>query len=83
MELRPGGGFLGQYAVASIKNGKILKFYFEDANLLDQRIKTKITPPYPFKRKLSLKKWKFRDSNFSPDFLNLFDYFELSYQLTF
>ena len=68
MELRPGGGFLGQYAVAHVKNGQIVYFHFEDANLLDQRIKVKIPPPYPFQRKLGLKKWKFRDSNFSPDF---------------
>ena len=68
MELRPGGGFLGQYVVATVKNGEVVKFYFEDANLLDQRIKVKIPPPYPLRRKLGLKKWKFRDSNFSPDF---------------
>lgn len=68
MELRPGGGFLGQYAVMKIKNGEITKLYFEDANLLDQRIKAKIPAPYPFKRMMSIKKWKFRDSNFSPDF---------------
>ena len=68
MELRPGGGFLGQYVVAGIKDGKVEDFYFEDANLLDQRIHAKITPPYPLRRKLNLKKWKFRDSNFSPDF---------------
>ncbi len=68
MELRPGGGFLGQYVVATVKNGEVVRFYFEDANLLDQRIKVKIPPPYPLRRKLGLKKWKFRDSNFSPDF---------------
>ncbi len=68
MELRPGGGFLGQYAVMKIKNGEISKLYFEDANLLDQRIRAKIPAPYPFKRMMSIKKWKFRDSNFSPDF---------------
>ncbi len=67
-ELRPGGGFLGQYAVIKVKNGAVTSTYVEDANLLDQRIVAKITPPYPFQRKLQLKKWKFRDSNFSPDF---------------
>jgi hypothetical protein len=68
MELRPGGGFLGQYAILKIKNGEITSSYFEDANLLDQRIQAKITPPYPFTRMMQIKKWKFRDSNFSPDF---------------
>jgi hypothetical protein len=67
-ELRPGGGFLGQYAIIKVKNGEVTSTYVEDANLLDQRISATITPPYPFLRKLQLKKWKFRDSNFSPDF---------------
>ncbi|MFZ2188686.1 MAG: DUF4012 domain-containing protein [Candidatus Moraniibacteriota bacterium] len=68
MELRPGGGFLGQYAIIKIKDGEVLSSYFEDANLLDQRIKAKIPTPYPFERMMQLKNWKFRDSNFSPDF---------------
>lgn len=67
-ELRPGGGFLGQYAIIKIKNGAVQSTYVEDANLLDQRITATITPPYPFLRKMQLRKWKFRDSNFSPDF---------------
>lgn len=68
MELRPGGGFLGQYAIVKIKNGEVTSNFVEDANLLDQRIGVKVSPPYPFKRMLQVKKWKFRDSNFSPDF---------------
>ncbi len=68
MELRPGGGFLGQYAVIKIKDGQVVSTYVEDANLLDQNIKVKVTPPYPIRRMLGLKTWKFRDSNFSPDF---------------
>ena len=68
MELRPGGGFLGQYAILKIKDGEVISTFFEDANLLDQRIEAKITPPYPFTRMMDIKKWKFRDSNFSPDF---------------
>jgi hypothetical protein len=68
MELRPGGGFLGQYAILKIKDGEVISTFFEDANLLDQRITAKISPPYPFTRMMQLKKWKFRDSNFSPDF---------------
>jgi hypothetical protein len=67
-ELRPGGGFLGQYAILKVKNGAIVSSFVEDANLLDQRITATITPPYPFKQMVQLKKWKFRDSNFSPDF---------------
>ncbi|MFC1608796.1 DUF4012 domain-containing protein [Patescibacteria group bacterium] len=68
MELRPGGGFLGQYAVVKIKNGEVTNLFIEDANILDQRITAKVRPPYPFERMMSIKKWKFRDSNFSADF---------------
>ncbi|MDO9231741.1 MAG: DUF4012 domain-containing protein [bacterium] len=68
MELRPGGGFLGQYAILKIKDGEVVSTFLEDANLLDQRITAKIKPPYPFTRMMQLRKWKFRDSNFSPDF---------------
>lgn len=67
-ELRPGGGFLGQYGVLKVQDGKIVSFTFEDANLLDQRILAKVTPPWPLTRYAQIKKWKFRDSNFSPDF---------------
>lgn len=67
-ELRPGGGFLGQYAIVKVKDGQVISTYVEDSNLLDQRISVKIPTPYPFERMMQLKNWKFRDSNFSPDF---------------
>ncbi len=67
-ELRPGGGFLGQYAILKIKDGQLVSTFVEDANLLDQRITVKVTPPYPFIQYMQLRSWKFRDSNFSPDF---------------
>lgn len=79
-ELRPGGGFLGQYAVLKVKNGEIISNFVEDANLLDQRITASITPPYPFKQ-IQLKKWKFRDSNFSPDFPTNADKAQYFYRL--
>lgn len=68
MELRPGGGFLGQYAIVKIKNGQITYSFFEDANLLDQKITAKVIPPYPFQKMMNIKRWKFSNSNFSPDF---------------
>lgn len=70
-ELRPGGGFLGQYAVVKVKNAEILSAFVEDANLLDQRIKDadiRVTPPWPLTRYAQVKRWMLRDSNFSPDF---------------
>ena len=70
-ELRPGGGFLGQYAVIKIKNAEIISAVVEDAKLLDQRIKDadiKVTPPWPLTRYAQIKRWMLRDSNFSPGF---------------
>lgn len=70
-ELRPGGGFLGQYAIVKVKNAEIVSTFVEDANILDQRIKDaniKITPPWPLTRYSQIKRWMLRDSNFSPDF---------------
>ncbi|HWQ59615.1 MAG TPA: DUF4012 domain-containing protein [Candidatus Fimivivens sp.] len=67
-ELRPGGGFLGQYGILKVKDGKIASFSVEDSNLLDQRISADITPPYPFIRYLETRRWSFRDSNWSPSF---------------
>jgi len=81
-ELRPGGGFLGQYAIVKVKNGDIESLYVEDANLLDQRITAKVTPPYPFERMMSIKKWKFRDSNFSPDFPTNIEKIKYFYRLS-
>jgi hypothetical protein len=68
MELRPGGGFLGQYAIIKIKDGEVTSTFVEDANLLDQRISAKVAAPYPLQKMMQIRKWKFRDSNFSPDF---------------
>jgi hypothetical protein len=68
MELRPGGGFLGQYGIVTVRDGEVVSFVVEDANLLDQRITAKVTPPWPLTQYIQIKKWKFRDSNFSPDF---------------
>ncbi len=70
-ELRPGGGFLGQYAIIKVKNAEIISTMVEDANLLDQRIKDadiNVTPPWPLQRYAQTKRWLLHDSNFSPDF---------------
>ncbi len=73
---------MGQYAIVKIKNGEVVSAVVEDANLLDQRITAKITPPYPLTRKLQLKRWKLRDSNFSPDFPTNAEKAEYFYRLS-
>jgi len=69
LELRPGGGFLGQFATVEIKNGEILSYEVEDSNNLDNTYKSDRLLPAKLQKYLSdTKKWKFRDSNYSPDF---------------
>ncbi len=69
LELRPGGGFLGQYAVIEIKNGEIISHKVEDSNVLDSTYKSDRLLPVSLQKYLSdTKKMKFRDSNYSPHF---------------
>ncbi|MFA5985742.1 MAG: DUF4012 domain-containing protein [Parcubacteria group bacterium] len=69
LELRPGGGFLGQYAVVEVKNGGILSYNIEDSNVLDSTYQSDRLLSLSLQRYLSdTKKMKFRDSNYSPNF---------------
>lgn len=69
LELRPGGGFLGQYAVAEVKNGEILSFEVSDTNNLDSTYKSDRLLPAKLQQYLSdTKKMKMRDSNYSPHY---------------
>jgi len=68
-ELRPGGGFIGAYAVVRANKGvpEILKI--EGSERLDNSAATFVdNPPEPISRRLKVKHWYFRDSNWSPDF---------------
>ncbi len=82
LELRPTGGFLGQYAILKIKDGEVTSLFVEDANLLDQRIDSNISAPYPFERMVAIKKWKFRDSNWYPDFPTSVDKIKYFYRMS-
>lgn len=69
-ELRPGGGFMGVYAVMKV-NGTDIQFITVDGteNLDAAAPDTfKKTPPDPIRDYLFLENWYFRDSNWSPDF---------------
>lgn len=67
-ELRPGGGFIGSFGVLKIKNGDMTDFQVHDTGNFDGRIPPSVPPPYPMKETLRIDSWKFRDSNYSPDF---------------
>lgn len=68
MELRPGGGFIGSFGILKVRDGQITHFATHDTGNFDGRIPDTIAPPYPMKETLKIPSWKFRDSNYSPDF---------------
>lgn len=67
-ELRPGGGFIGSFGILTIRNGHIEKLDVHDTGNFDGRIPDTEALPYPMKDALQIPSWKFRDSNYSPDF---------------
>lgn len=69
MELRPGGGFIGSYAIATFKDYRLTNLKVEDVYDADGQLKAHIEPPYPIKTYLHQPHWFLRDSNFDPDFL--------------
>ena len=68
MELRPGGGFIGSYAILTLDKGKIASFKIYDVYDADGQLKTHVEPPFPIRRFLPLVNWYLRDSNFNLDF---------------
>ena len=68
MELRPGGGYIGSFAVITVKNGEVLASAVHDTANFDGRIPDEINPPFPMKETMHIPSWKFRDGNWMPDF---------------
>lgn len=69
-ELRPSGGFLGQYGIVKIKNGDLISFvtdniYNIDVKALDLPSRQ---PPAPITKYMAQPNWYMRDSNWWPDF---------------
>ncbi len=68
-EMRPGGGFIGAYAVIKIKNAVPELVKIEGTEILDNNAPSDfVVPPEPIKKYLNVGRWYFRDSNWSPDF---------------
>ncbi len=65
-ELRPTGGFIGSYALIDINDGQITKLETHDSYELDGSYTAIIEPPAEFKEFTN--NWRFRDSNYWPDF---------------
>ncbi len=69
-ELRPGGGFLGSYALLEMKDGDVRAMETYDVYDTDLPVENAVVaqPPEPIRRYLGLTRYFFRDANWSPDF---------------
>lgn len=68
-EIRPGGGFIGSYAVLKMENGQPQILKVEGTETLDLSAQPfESQPPKVLADNLKIKTWQFRDSNWSPDF---------------
>jgi len=65
-EIRPTGGFIGSYAIVDVNDGYIEKLETYDVYDLDGSYGEIIEPPEELKAFTN--NWRFRDSNYSPDF---------------
>lgn len=68
MELRPGGGFIGSYAIANFVDGKMVNLKIDDVYSADGQLKGHVEPPAKLKEFLNVDGWYLRDSNWSVDF---------------
>ena len=69
LELRPGGGFIGSFAILKVRDGSVTAFEVHDSGNFDGRIPDTVPAPYPMPETLKVKAWKLRDSNYSPDWM--------------
>ncbi len=69
-ELRPTGGFIGNYGLLELKDGRVANLETHDSYHLDMPAQDAFKPavPYELNRYLGVKQWFFRDANWSPDF---------------
>lgn len=67
-ELRPGGGFIGNYGLVEFEAGKLKNITVDDIYTIDGQLKEEIEPPSQLKEKLSIERFYLRDSNWNLDF---------------
>lgn len=85
-ELRPGGGFIGNYALATVSQGRLTDAHVTDTYILDHSFAlTGHSIPFPsayqwFASDLGVSNWGLRDSNLDADFPTDARYSELLYQ---
>lgn len=70
-EMRPGGGFTGQYGVLTVQDGRISPFTLQDVALLDYGGNDTAIgrqAPAAYHSWMNFGNWGLRDSNVSPDY---------------
>jgi hypothetical protein len=72
MELRPGGGFIGSFAILRLKDYSIQELKVYDVYDADGQLTEQIDPPAPIVKYLDQTHWYLRDSAFTPDFVDNF-----------
>ena len=83
-ELRPGGGFIGNYGTATLSGGQLTTAHITDVDLLDKPFEaagnsTPFPPAYSW-FDISLVGWGLRDSNLDADFPTAARAAELNYE---
>lgn len=64
-ELRPGGGFIGSYALVKIDRGELMDLKIYDVYDADGQLQGHIDPPFFLSRYMGASHWYLRDSNAS------------------
>src|SRR5260221_9390779 len=83
-ELRPGGGFIGNYGTATFSGGRLTAGHITDVNLLDRPFEHaggRISYPAAYSWFDIAPTWSFRDSNLDADFPTAARYGEYTYKL--
>lgn len=72
MELRPGGGFIGSFAILKTNHFGLQDLRILDVYDADGQLSAHITPPNPIRDYLNQPHWFLRDSAFFPDFYDTY-----------
>lgn len=66
-EIRPGGGFIGSFALVRIGNTQVQEWKVYDVYDADGQLKARVAPPEPISKYLQQPFYFLRDSAFTPD----------------
>jgi hypothetical protein len=67
LELRPTGGFIGNFAEVTLNNGRIQDYHIYNTNVFDY-VKPGVEAPEPYKDMLGVQQMQLRDANWAPNF---------------